>query len=245
MSRDPSAPDPTPRRSLDQDADGGELVSGVLASLRPAGVVFDCDGLLMDTERCWTTAETAVFATRGLPYGPAEKGRFIGKSVPASALMMAEVFGEPGNEAAIEAEVLDRVEDVLLREAEPMPGALQLVDLLRLRVPIAVASNSPRAVLDVTLTRAGLTDTFGAVVAADEVPVPKPGPDLYLAACELLGVPASQCLAFEDSTTGVSAARAAGMAVIAVPSPEHPALGADLVLDSLAHPALVAWAASL
>ncbi len=245
MNPDLSRTDSAPWESPEEEADWGELVSGVLATLRPAGVVFDCDGLLMDTERCWTAAETALFATRGLPYGAEEKGRFIGRSVSASALLMAEIFGEPGSEAAIEAEVLARVEEVLLREAEPMPGAIELVDLLRPRVPIAVASNSPRAVLDVTLTRAGLTGTFGAVVAADEVPVPKPGPDLYLAACALLGVPASRCLAFEDTTTGVSAARAAGMAVIAVPPPEHPAVGADLVLDSLAHPALVAWAASL
>ena len=220
-------------------------MNSALASLRPAGVVFDCDGLLMDTEPLWTVAETAVFASRGLSYGPQEKARFIGKSVPATVAMMAEVFGEVGNEAAIQADVLRTFADVTLRQAEPMPGALELVDLLRHRVPIGVASNSPRAVLDVTLTRAGLTRTFGAVVAADEVPVPKPAPDLYLAACDLLGVPATDCVAFEDTTTGVAAARAAGMTVVAVPSPDHPALGADLVLDSLAHPALVAWAAAL
>ncbi len=216
-----------------------------LASLRPAGVVFDCDGLLMDTEPIWTVAEAAVFASRGLVYGPAEKARFIGKSVPATVAMMAEVFGEAGNEDEIQAEVLRTFAEVVLREAEPMPGALELVGVLRDRIPIAVASNSPRAVLDVTLTRAGLTDAFGAVVAADEVPVPKPGPDLYLCACALLGVPAEDSVAFEDTTTGVAAARAAGMTVVAVPAPEHPALGADLVLGSLAHPAVVAWARSL
>lgn len=217
----------------------------LLASLRPAGVVFDCDGLLMDTEPIWTVAEAAVFASRGLTYGPAEKARFIGTSVPATVAMMAEMFAEVGNEAAIQADVLRTFGEVALREAEPMPGALELVGLLRARIPIAVASNSPRAVLDVTLTRAGLTGAFAAVVAADEVPVPKPGPDLYLAACAQLGVPASASLAFEDTTTGVAAARAAGMTVVAVPSPDHPALGADLVLDSLAHPAVVAWATSL
>ncbi len=220
-------------------------MSTALASLRPAGVVFDCDGLLMDTEPCWTVAETAVFAARGLPYGPAEKAWFIGKSVPATAQMMAEIFGEVGNEAAIQAEVLGSVEDVILHQAEPMPGALELVELLRPRIPIAVASNSPRAVLDVALARAGLSDSFGAVVAADEVPVPKPGPDLYLAACALLGVPASASVAFEDSTTGVAAALAAGMTVVGVPSLDHPEFPAHLVLASLADPELLVWAESL
>ncbi len=77
-----------------------------LASLRPAGVVFDYDGLLMDTEPIETVAEAAVFASRELVYGPAEKAQFIGKSVPATVAMMAEVFGEAGNEDEIKAEVL-------------------------------------------------------------------------------------------------------------------------------------------
>ncbi|MGC3995089.1 MAG: HAD family phosphatase [Propionicimonas sp.] len=207
--------------------------------------MFDCDGLLMDTEPCWTVAETAVFAARGLPYGLAEKARFIGKSVPATVALMAEIFGEVGTEAAIEAEVLSTIEDVIAREAQPMPGALELVAALRGRLPIAVASNSPRAVLDVALARAELADAFGAVVAADEVAVPKPGPDLYLAACERLGVDAARSLAFEDTTTGVAAARAAGMAVVGVPSLDPAGFPADVVLASLADPAVLAWARSL
>lgn len=216
-----------------------------LARLRPAGIVFDCDGLLVDTEPCWTVAETAVFAARGLSYGPVEKARFIGKSVPDTVELMAAIFGEAGNEDAIRAELVGTVGDVIGSRAEPMPGALALVDALAGRLPIAVASNSPRPILDMALRRAGLTDVFGAVVAADEVEMPKPAADLYLAACAGLGVVAAASVAFEDTVTGVTAARAAGMLVVGIPSLDPTDFPADLVLPSLADPRLLAWAESL
>jgi HAD superfamily hydrolase (TIGR01509 family) len=212
---------------------------------RPAAIVFDCDGLLVDTEPCWTVAESAVFASRGLPYGTAEKALFIGKSVPATVELMAGFFGEVGNDEAIRAEVMDTVGDVIGGQAEPMPGALDLVRALSGRLPIGVASNSPRVVLDIALERAGLTGAFGAVIAADEVPVPKPAPDLYLAACRLLGADPLASVAFEDTWTGAAAARAAGMWVIGVPSLEPDGFPADLVLTSLDDPRLLAWAHSL
>ncbi len=212
---------------------------------RPAGVVFDCDGLLVDTEPCWTVAESAVFAARGLSYGPAEKALFIGKSMPATVELMAGIFGETGNDDAIEAEVMDTVGDVIASLAEPMPGAIELVRLLSGRTPIGVASNSPRPVLDIALQRAGLTGAFGAVIAANEVPVPKPAADLYLAACRLLGVDPSASIAFEDTETGVTAARAAGMLVVGVPSLEADGFPSDIVLASLTDERLLAWARSL
>ncbi len=220
------------------------MPADLLAS-RPDGVVFDCDGLLVDTEPCWTVAESAVFAARGLPYGPAEKALFIGKSVPATVELMAAFFGEVGNDDAIREEVMSTVGDVIGGQAEPMPGALELVRALSGRTPIGVASNSPRVILDIALQRAGLTGAFGAVIAADEVPVGKPAPDLYLAACRLLGADPAACIAFEDTRTGAVAARAAGMWVVAVPSLEPDGFPADLVLGSLADPRLLAWASSL
>lgn len=216
-----------------------------LLGFRPDGVVFDCDGLLVDTEPCWTVAESAAFAARGLSYGPEEKARFIGKSVPATAELMAHLFGEAGNEAAIQSEVLGLVGDVIAGEAEAMPGAIELVRLLSGRTPIGVASNSPRSILDIALRRAGLTGAFGVVIAADEVAVPKPAADLYLAACRLLGVDPAASIAFEDTGTGFTAARAAGMLVVGVPSPEAGHFPADLVLASLLDERLIAWAGSL
>ncbi len=216
-----------------------------LVGYRPAGIVFDCDGLLMDTEPCWTVAESSVFAARGLGYGAAEKSRYIGLSVPATVALMAAEFDEVGREAEIQAEVLTAVERVISEQAEPMPGALEIVAALGGRIPIGVASNSPRVVLDVALARAGLTESFGAIVAADEVAVPKPGPDLYLEACARLGVSPSASLAFEDTITGATAANAAGMRVIGVPSLSADGFPADLVLPSLTDPRLQAWLAQL
>jgi HAD superfamily hydrolase (TIGR01509 family) len=217
------------------------MPADLLAS-RPDGVVFDCDGLLVDTEPCWTVAESAVFASRGLPYGPAEKALFIGKSVPATVELMAAYFGEVGNDEAIREEVMSTIGDVIGGQAEPMPGALELVRAFSGRTPIGVASNSPRVILDIALQRAGLTGAFGAVIAADEVPVGKPAPDLYLAACRLLGADPSASVAFEDTRTGAAAARAAGMWVVGVPSLEPDGFPADLVLESLTDPRLLAWA---
>lgn len=215
------------------------------AGLRPAGIVFDCDGLLVDTEPCWTVGETAVFAARGLPYGPEEKARFIGLSVPATSALMAEIFGEVGSEDAITEHVLGMVADVIAAQAEPMPGAVELVRTLAGKVPIAVASNSPRRLLDLSLARAGLTGIPDAVVAADEVTHGKPAPDLYLTACAALGVDPADSVAFEDTVTGVTSARAAGMAVVGVPSLNPDGFPADLVLETLADPDLLAWARAL
>ncbi len=218
---------------------------GALGLRRPAAIVFDCDGLLVDTEPCWTVAESAVFAARGLPYGPAEKALFIGKSVPATVELMAGFFGEVGNDEAICAEVMSTVGDVIDGQAEPMPGALELVRALSGRMPIGVASNSPRMILDIALRRAGLTGVFGAVIAADEVPIPKPAPDLYLAACRLLDADPLASIAFEDTWTGAAAARAAGMRVVGVPSLDPDGFPAELVLETLADPRLLAWARTL
>lgn len=212
---------------------------------RPDGVVFDCDGLLVDTEPCWTVAESAVFADRGLPFGTAEKALLIGKSVPATVELMAELFGEVGNDVAIMADVMGMVGEVIIGQAEPMPGAIELVRALSGRIPLGVASNSPRVILNITLECAGLTGAFGAVIAADEVPVAKPAPDLYLAACRLLGVDPPASLAFEDTWTGAAAARAAGMRVVGVPSLEAEGFPAEVVLASLTDPRLSAWAHSL
>ena len=117
--------------------------------------------------------------------------------------------------------------------AEPLPGARELVTALCGRRPIGVASNSPRELLRTALDRGGFGDDFDAVIGADEVERPKPAPDLYLRACELLGVRPSEAAALEDSVTGSAAARAAGLFVIGVPSLPGVELEADLVADSL------------
>lgn len=204
----------------------------------PTAVVFDCDGLLMDTETCWTVAERAVFARRKLGFGPEEKALLIGKSVPDAGILLAERFNEPGAAGAIVEELLGLVEDVIAERALPLPGALEIVRALHNVLPMAVASNSPRRLVDLALARGGFSELLPLIVAADEVELPKPAPDLYLRACEMLGVRPHATVAFEDSVTGVKSARAAGLKIVGVPSLAHVALPADVVVASLSDPTL-------
>jgi HAD superfamily hydrolase (TIGR01509 family) len=208
-------------------------------------VVFDCDGLLVDTEACWTVAETAIFAAHGRPFGPEQKALVIGRTVEAAGEAMAEYLGRPGAGAEIAAELLEGVRKELARGASALPGAAELVRACRAAVPIAVASNSPRELLDTALWSAGLADCFTHSFAADEVRSPKPAPELYLTACEALGTPPKHSVAFEDSATGTTAARAAGLYVAVVPSLPGADLDHDWLGTTLAERELLDWAGQL
>ncbi|GAA4305185.1 HAD family phosphatase [Streptomyces venetus] len=214
----------------------------------PAGaeaVVFDCDGLLVNTEDCWSVAESALFAAHGLPFGPAEKALVLGRTLEAAGEAMAGHFGRPGAGAEIAADLLARVRKELERGAEALPGAVDLVRACRAGVPAAVASNSPRELLDTALESAGLLDLFPVSFAADEVPSAKPAPDLYLTACAALGVAPERSVSFEDSATGIASARAAGLFVAVVPSLPGGDLDHDWLGTSLAEPGLLDWARGL
>ncbi len=204
----------------------------------PAAVVFDCDGLLMDTETCWTVAESAVFARRKLDFGPEEKALLLGKAVPDAGILLAERFNEPGAAGTIVEELLGLVEEVIAERALPLPGALDIVRALHGVLPMAVASNSPRRLLDLALARGGFSDLLPLTIAAYEVAAPKPAPDLYLRACEMLGAHPYASVAFEDSVTGVKSARAAGLKIVGVPSLAHVPLPADVVFPALSDPTL-------
>ncbi|ANZ21294.1 hydrolase [Streptomyces noursei ATCC 11455] len=208
-------------------------------------VVFDCDGLLVNTEVCWTVAETAIFAEHGHPFGHEQKALVIGRTVEDAAESMAQYLGCPGDGGALAAELLARVRKELSRGAAALPGALELVRACRAAVPVAVASNSPRELLDVALWSAGLADCFPHSFAADEVRSPKPAPELYLTACETLGAAPTRSVAFEDSATGIAAARAAGLHVAVVPSLPGGDLDHDWLGTSLADPELQDWAREL
>lgn len=208
-------------------------------------VVFDCDGLLANTEDCWTVAETAIFTAHGLPFGPAQKALVIGRTLEDAGQAMADHFGRPAAGADISAELLERVRGELARGATALPGAAELVRACLANVPIAVASNSSRELLDTALESAGLRDCFTHSFAADEVRSPKPAPDLYLTACEALGVAPNRAVAMEDSATGIASARAAGLHVAVVPSLPGTDLDHDWLGSSLAEPELLDWARGL
>jgi HAD superfamily hydrolase (TIGR01509 family) len=202
-------------------------------------VVFDNDGLLLDTEEAWTRAEKTLFERHGSTFTTEHKRDLIGSSPATSAVKLEAMLDMPGRGPALMEELHDLVMEESLAGVPPRPGALELLDAIRAAgLPVGVASNSARAFVERVLSGAGLLDgNFDVVVTADDVEHPKPAPDLYLAACAALGTEPEHSAALEDSATGVEAARAAGMFVVAVPYfPDLPVEGASLTVDTLADP---------
>jgi HAD superfamily hydrolase (TIGR01509 family) len=193
---------------------------------RPDAVVFDNDGLLLDTESVWTRAEEDLFERRGAAFTPADKRRLVGTSAAIAGGVLEQRLGEPGQAAALIEELNVLVVAELEHGVEAMIGARDLLGALRRRgTPIGLVSNSPLAFVVRSLELVGFADHFDVVLSAHEVAAPKPAPDPYLEACRRLGVEAGpSVVALEDSPTGVAAARAAGLTVIGVPSIEGVAL---------------------
>ena len=202
-----------------------------------AGIVFDNDGLLLDTEPCWTRAQEQVFERRGRVFDLEAKQALVGTAPATATLALERLLELPaGQGAEASAEMFDLAVEEIAAGAEPRAGAVELLEGLRGRWPIAVASNAPRRHLLTGLTRVGLQDEFDVTLGIEDVDSAKPAPDLYLRACELLGVEPARSVAIEDSPPGVAAARAAGLFVIGVPSIRGISLEADRVFDSLADP---------
>jgi HAD superfamily hydrolase (TIGR01509 family) len=200
--------------------------------------VFDCDGLLLDTEDLWLRGEAELFAEHGREYTPEDRERLLGVSVHTLGPTLETLLERPGHGETLVADLLERCWGEVAAGARPQPGAVELVrELTDRRVPVAVASNSPRALVREALETAELDGAFSVVLGADDVGRPKPAPELYLLACERLNSAPARSVALEDSPTGVSAARAAGMYVIGVPSVPDTALDeAHLVAGSLKAP---------
>ncbi|WP_076476639.1 HAD family hydrolase [Williamsia sterculiae] len=208
-------------------------------------VVFDCDGLLLDTETCWSRAEAALFAEYGHEFGPPEKDLLIGRTLGAACANMAEYFGLPGQGPALQRELMPLVEAELGADVQPMPGAVALLELLAGRVPLGIATNSTRSQLTAALQASGLGAYFDISVTADDVTNPKPDPDLYLRAFELLSASANRVVALEDSVTGATAARASGAFLITVPSQVGKCVEADHLVPRLDDPSLTRWASAV
>lgn len=206
--------------------------------LRGKAVVFDCDGLLLDTEKLWTKGEEALFAAYGQPHTAEHERRMLGVSGAAAGKILAEVLDQPGREKELIAELKDLCWNEVVEGARPMPGAVDLVAELHGTVPLGVASNSPAALVKEALGKTGLEDAFDEVLGEEAVTKPKPDPDIYLLACDRLGADPFASLALEDSRPGMAAARAAGMYVVGVPSQPGTDLDADTVADSLSHPSV-------
>ncbi|WP_050997215.1 MULTISPECIES: HAD family hydrolase [Frankia] len=196
-----------------------------------AAVVFDLDGVLIDSEQVWDDVRRVYVAERGGRWAADSTSRMMGMSTTEWSGYLAEL-GVPGSPADIAAEVLRRVADRYGSAPPLLPGAVDAVRALAALHPLGLASSSARMLIDLVLAHTGLAGHFAAVVSSEEVARGKPAPDVYLEAARRLGVPAADCVAVEDSTNGLRAAAAAGMAVVAVPNPHFPPDGDALRLAS-------------
>ena len=201
-------------------------------------VVFDLDGVLVDSEHVWDAARKELAAEEGRPWPERASRDMMGMSSLEWSRYMHGVVGLPEPPEEISAKVVRRLEEIYRQELPLIEGAVEAVERLAGRWPLGLASSSNRELIDLVLELSGLARSFLATVSSEEVPRGKPAPDVYLEAARRLGVAPSRCAAVEDSENGIRSAKAAGMRVIAIPNPRYPpaekALAlADEVLTSI------------
>ncbi len=202
---------------------------------RFASVVFDMDGLLVHTERHWLRAKIILFERYGAQLTDADKAAVFGAADLQSVTYFAGRLGVPPERIpGLQDEYLAIIGDLIDDGVELTDGSTELIGRLKGVVPVGLASNTRRTLVDRVLRQTPFGGWFDAIATGDEV-TPKPAPDVYLLACERLGVEPTAAVAVEDSPTGVRAARAAGLTCIGVPSDaNHPLPEADYVVASLA-----------
>lgn len=201
-------------------------------------VAFDLDGTLIESERRWETARREVTERSGGRWRDDAQPSMMGLSTPEWVAYMQRELGVPLEADEIRRQVLERIKASYREQLPLIDGADDVVRRLAARWPLAVASSSPRELIELVLELAGLADAFVVVVSSEEVARGKPAADVYLRACELLRLPPARTAAIEDSGAGVRAAVAAGMPVVLIPGTEFPPVSevleeADLVLDSI------------
>jgi len=201
-------------------------------------VVFDLDGVLLQSEEVWDGVRERYVRERGGRYDEDVQRAMMGMSAPEWSRFLHEDAGVPGEPEQINRDVVALMLEAYERDLPLLPGAVETVGRLAAKFPLALASSSNRAIFEEVLRLAGIAELFAATVSSEEVARGKPAPDVYLEAARRLGVTAERCAAVEDSHSGIASAHAAGMRVIAIPNPSYPpgdeALAlADVTLASL------------
>jgi HAD superfamily hydrolase (TIGR01509 family) len=201
-------------------------------------VVFDLDGVLVDSEHVWDAAREQLAKERGGRWHEGAQRDMMGMSSTEWSSYMHETIGLPEQPEEISTEVVRRLEQVYRAHLPLIDGAAEAVECLAAHWPLAVASSSNRPIIDLVLELSGLAQFFSATVSSEEVPRGKPAPDVYLEAAKRLGVEPVACAAVEDSHNGILSAKAAGMRVIAIPNRRYPPAAdalaaADAVLASI------------
>ena len=201
-------------------------------------VVFDLDGLLLDTEQLWDEVREQLTRELGGRWHERAQREMMGMSSGEWSRYMHDELGLSESPTELNTEVVRRMQDRYRARLPLLDGAVEAVERLAGRWPLALASSSNRELIDLALELGGLAHFFQATVSSEEVAHGKPAPDVYLEAARRLGVAPKRCAAVEDSHNGIRSAKAAGMRVVAIPNPHFPpdeaavAL-ADVVLASL------------
>jgi HAD superfamily hydrolase (TIGR01509 family) len=205
---------------------------------RVEAVVFDLDGVIVDSEHVWDEVREELARERGGRWHDRAQADMMGMSSPEWSRYMHEVIGLPDAPEEINAEVVRRMEARYAAELPLIAGAIEAVRRLASAYRLGLASSSNRTVIDSVLSASGLDELFEVTVSSEEVPRGKPAPDVYLEAARRLGVSPERSAAVEDSANGIRSAKAAGMRVIAIPNRRYPPSAellevADRVLDSV------------
>jgi HAD superfamily hydrolase (TIGR01509 family) len=201
-------------------------------------VVFDLDGVLLQSEEVWDAVRERYVRERGGRYDEEVQRAMMGMSAPEWSRFLHEDAHVPDDPVEINSEVVRRMLEAYRRELPLLPGAVAAVRRAAAAFPLALASSSNRAVFEEVLDLAGIAGCFRATVSAEEVEHGKPAPDVYLEAARRLGAAPERCTAVEDSHAGIRSAKSAGMRVVAIPNatypPDEEALElADVVVRSL------------
>jgi HAD superfamily hydrolase (TIGR01509 family) len=201
-------------------------------------VVFDLDGVLLQSEEIWDAVRERYVRDRGGRYDDEVQRAMMGMSAPEWSRYLHEEAGVPEEPEAINRAIVERMLEEYRRELPLLPGAVGAVRRVAEVFPLALASSSNREIFEAVLELAGLAGCFRATVSSEEVARGKPAPDVYLEAARRLGVAPERCAAVEDSHAGIRSAKSAGMRVLAIPNASYPpdddALAlADAVVPSL------------
>ena len=228
------------RRRGDVSAKPGPAAGEIVKTDRViSAIIFDLDGVLLDSEQVWDEVREQLVRERGGRWHEQAQREMMGMSSTEWARYMHDQLGVPDPPEEISAEVVRRLEDRYRERLPLIEGALEAVERLAANWPLGLASSSNRELIDLVLDLGGLARFFRVTVSSEEVARGKPAPDVYLEAARRLGAPPERSVAIEDSENGIRAGKAAGMRVVAIPNPHFPpaeeALAlADVTLGSLA-----------
>lgn len=201
-------------------------------------VIFDMDGLLIDSEPCWDKARFNMAARAGVNWNKEDHKAVMGVSTHEWVSYMIERLSLKLPPKEVEETILDNMKQIYSRNIPFLPGATEAVSLSNSHYPTGLASGSPRSLIDTVINSPPFNNKFEVALSGDMFSKGKPSPDIYLEAARCLGIPPEHCVCLEDSGNGILAGKNAGMKVIAVPDPrfmpsEKKLKNADIVLDSL------------